>query len=155
MKARYLKSSRNYLLLVALLFNGCTGYDSSSSQSENVVGSQNTTVVDNSVSGEGEAFAESPCEGALWKPVSEADGALVIVSSPGDVVPWSSVQVFHVRESGSIESEYCENAGLLPEGDRQAWRCSRPGEEYTGEFIIEARGESCTAVVREPGERND
>ena len=116
-------------LLVAAL-SSCTGYDSSSSSSETIVGSQNTTVVDNSVSGAAEdAFLGSPCEGALWKPISESDGNLVIVSAPGDVVPWSSVQVFQVNESGSTTAEFCENAGLLPEGDRQAWRCSRPGGE--------------------------
>lgn len=155
MRASLAKNTKSYLLLVALL-SSCTGYDSSSNKSETNVGNQNTTVVDNSVSGEGDgAFLGSPCEGALWKPVSEADGNLVIVSSPGDVVPWSSVAVFEVLEEGGEEVEFCENAGLLPEGDRQAWRCSKPGEFYTGEFIIEADGESCTAIVRNPDERND
>lgn len=99
-----------------------------------------------------ELLEASPCDALLWKPVSESDGNLAILSDFGDVRQWSSVAVYDAT-AGDVE--FCEFSGLTPEADRQIWRCSQPGEFYTGEFDIEFSGEKCSGAVEDPAERND
>lgn len=98
-----------------------------------------------------EQLDKGPCEG-IWKGESESDGALAYIGPKGDIIQWSSFAVAAVTEEGE-ETEYCEYAGLTPEGTQQVWRCSKPGAEYTGSFTIEFDGESCSGSVEEPGAR--
>jgi hypothetical protein len=174
MKAHSVKKIGACLLLVAHLCS-CVGLDtgdsSSSSNESQSVGdgasvNQPETVV---VSGGGanvdasnrpttvesdadELLEASPCESLLWKPISESDGNLAILSDFGDVRQWSSVTVYDATEG---EVEFCRFSGLTPEADRQIWRCSQPGEFYTGEFDIEFSGEKCSGQVEDPSARND
>lgn len=96
----------------------------------------------------------SPCLlGILWKPVSQKDGKLVILSAVGDILFWSSVAVVRAEDSGI---EYCENFGLIePDKNRQVWRCSLPGEFYTGEVEIEFSNGVCATLISDPAVRED
>lgn len=165
------------LLLVATLFSGCgtfKGYDSSSSNesTQALVGSQNNTVVDNSTNGGSgsSTLKGTPCKCIVkdengvekiveptWKPESERDGSLALVSCPGDIIKWTRAYVYRAVEEGEAEIEYLENTSVDTEDElRQTWRGELPGGEYTGQFTIEyGSGEKCEGFNPNPSERND
>jgi hypothetical protein len=150
---------RVLLALCLALFTSC-GVDYNSGRNSSGNGDNRDNIaIDNSVTGVADAkpTTRNPCEGVLWKPVSQSDGALVFVGEEGDLLTWDSVAVFTApTEESESQIEFCEYAGLLePKAIQQVWRCSLPGENYTGEFEIEFDGEVCEGEVKEPGERND
>ncbi len=165
-----------YLLLAATLSSCGTfkGYDSSTSNenSQALVGSQNNTIVDNSTNGGSgsSSLKGTPCEcivkdengvekivKPLWKPESETDGALALVSCPGDIIKWEKAYVYRATEEGEAEIEYLVNTSVDTEEElRQTWRAELPGGEYTGQYTIEyGNGEKCEDFNPNPSERND
>lgn len=85
------------------------------------------------------SFPDGP-GGALWKPVSEGDGNLVILF-PGDWQAPFRVQV--QRTNGNLEAcifGECGNDDSL--GPRQTCRVSLPGAAYTGLLVIEGASDS-------------
>ena len=88
--------------------------------------------------------------GFLWKPISEADGNLVILFPPEFDVKFFKVLVFDLE--GSIEQG--EFTGFT-NGDRQTWRFSSPGGVYTGRVVVDAINQECIWFVESPEERQD
>lgn len=145
--------------LILILLTSCgVNYDSGGNSSSDGDNRENIAI-DNSVTSSDSqaAIDRNPCDTVLWKPVSESDGALVFVGAEGDLLTWDSVAVFTLAtEESESEKEFCEYSGLLePKAIQQVWRCSLPGEFYTGEFEIEFDGEVCKGEVEVAGERND
>lgn len=146
-------------LALAILFSfaSCLSYDSSSSDDD--IASDNVFVLDNSVqTGADSKGEQSACEGILWKPESQKDGKLVILSRPGDVLQWSSICVKVLPIDGEPPVvEFGEYTGteVFSKGTSQVWRFSMPGSAYDGRYEIEVDGERCEGIVADPADRND
>lgn len=141
------------LLLVVsfiFIFSGCFGsYENNSSSSEQNESSKNN--IDNSI--HGSEKTDVVCEGLIWKPFSDKDGNLVVLSLEGDVLnQWEDVSVFFKDVDGDTE-ELLVFSGLGEKGNQQVWRGKSPGSEYTGVVNVYVEGKTCTYTVNNPSVR--
>lgn len=148
------------LFTSALVLLACQGLSYDNSSSDDDIASDNVLVFDNSIR-YGEALDSddigTPCDGARWKPESEADGALVVLSKAGDIIPWESISASLAipEEDGTVlEFAVYNGVSVFSDGPAQVWRFGMPGTAYDGRYEIEYDGKVCEGVVRDPGERN-
>lgn len=146
---------------LALAVNLCSclaSYDSGSDQEDNDIASDNVVITDNSVSDSEELLEDSPCDSLIWKPESEKDGNLALIFDAMFTTPFNALEVRReVMEEDAeteFETEFCALSSF-DENGRQVWRCSMPGEAYTGEFRVEFGTESCEGEVANPAERSE
>jgi hypothetical protein len=136
---------RFMLCALIALMTGCGGVDIGNSSKA----SEDDNSVDIDIAQNGEAAADCPSS-LLWKPVSESDGKLVVLFPSEFDEEFESVSVMSAE--GEIEQGIF--AGFT-NGDRQTWRFSKEGGEYTGVVEVQTESESCSVVVSDPAERND
>lgn len=151
---------------LALAVNLCSclaSYDSGSREEDNDVASDNVVITDNSVTDGEELLEASPCDRPLWKPISEKDGNLAMVFPVEFSIPFSSIQVTRAVEVEDEaeevarveeETEFLTFSSFSEEGE-QTWRGLAPGSEYTGSYVIDYSGESCSGEVQDPNIRTD
>lgn len=149
-----------FCALALLLSSGCdlnVGGTKSGDKSETT-----TTIINEEVPADtGAGFGENPrCVGVqsidgaggfLWKPEAEADGNLVILFPAEFVSVFVNVFTFPV-ESG--EAEVGMFAGFTND-NRQTYRFSRPGGDYTGRVLADAGDQECEWLVPDPSSRQD
>jgi hypothetical protein len=89
--------------------------------------------------------------GFLWKPVSESDGALVVLFPAAYDVEFERVEA---ELAGGSSVEAGEFAGFT-NGNRQTWRFNEEGKEYSGMLFVYDEAQDCTWQVSTPAQRVD
>ena len=148
---------RALLFIVALLVLVGCGIDVGNSSSEDQ--DNDIITIDNSDNSNNGDSSDRLCKGTqridgpggfLWKPSSESDENLVVLF-PKEFVD-DFLSVIAELPDGTFEE------GVLSgdtNGDRQTWRFSMPGGEYTGRLLVDDSGQECEWVVDDPSERQD
>lgn len=95
-------------------------------------------------------FGADGANGFLWKPVSDTRGSLVVLF-PSDY-DLQFERVIAVRLDGSLEQGVFSG---FANGNRQHWRFTESGDQYTGELQIFDESQECLAIVSTPSERVD
>lgn len=138
------------LVLATALIYGCGGVDIANKSGGNSIVTDTdityttiTSELADENSGENPSCIGAFGDGFLWKPESDSDGSLVIL------FPSKYVNKF---ESVAVDGEEGEFSAFA-NGDRQHWRFSKSGGEYTGSVVITDQGKSCEFVVINPSER--
>jgi len=138
------------LTLGAIMLVGCGGVDIANKSGGNsiVTDTDITYITNTSELADDKSGVNPSCVGAfgdgfLWKPESDSDGSLVILFPSKYTVKFESVAVD--GEEGAFSA--------FANGDRQHWRFSKSGGEYTGSVVITDQGKSCEFVVINPSER--
>lgn len=89
--------------------------------------------------------------GFLWKPVSENDGKLVVLT-PAEL----EVHTLGITEANSTYTTISPKVNRA-NGDRQHFRTIRPGSDYVGPVLVEAftSDNIYSIIVPEPGARHE
>lgn len=95
-------------------------------------------------------FGADGANGFLWKPVSDTRGSLVVLFPSDYDVQFE--RVVAVRLDGSLEQGAFSG---FANGNRQHWRFSDSGDQYTGELQIFDEAQECSALVSTPDQRVD
>ena len=144
------------LLMFTLLLSACNfdlGNSSSQDQDNDIITIDNS---DNSTGGVG----DNPlCKGVqsidgpggfLWKPESDSTGTLVVLFPEEFTNQFLAVEAELL--DGTIEEGVFDG---FTNGDRQTWRFSKPGSEYSGRLLIDAGNQDCEYRVPDPSVRQD
>lgn len=114
-------------------------------------------AVTNSSISAGEVFEGNPHDGAegfLFKPEAERDGKLVVLL-PAEFT--GSIASLLLKDENGNEIERGTHGGAT-NGNRDTYRFSKPGSEYSGPLTVEltlASGGKVTYAIPNPGERVD
>lgn len=144
------------ILLIIFLFLVACGDGNFNISDENQNSSVNTNISNITFSdyesrqGEDVCFSGLLGDGFLWKPESESDGNLVVLFPREFQDPFLAV----IAETIEGESELGRLVGFT-NGERQTWRFSQSGINYTGELIVNTNAESCNIAIENSGERNE